>query len=71
MKKRKSGNSGLEVSALSFGRMGLNFPNAPTKEENVKLLHSAFENGITFFDTARAYANNEELIGIALQPIRK
>ncbi len=71
MEKRKLGNSGLEVSALGFGAMGLSFPNAPTKEENIKLLRSAFENGITFFDTAQAYGNNEELVGEALEPIRK
>lgn len=71
MKKRKLGNSGLEVSAMGFGCMGLSFPNAPAKEENIKLLRSAFESGITFFDTAQAYANNEELIGEAFEPIRK
>jgi len=71
MKTRKLGNSGLEVSALGFGCMGLSFPNAPTKGENIMLLRSAFESGITFFDTAQAYANNEELIGEALEPIRK
>lgn len=71
MEKRKLGNSELEVSALGFGCMGLSFPNAPKKEENIKLLRSAFESGITFFDTAQAYANNEELIGEALEPIRK
>lgn len=71
MKSRKLGNSELEVSALGFGCMGLSFPNAPTKDENIKLLRSAFENGITFFDTAQAYGNNEELVGEALEPIRK
>lgn len=71
MDKRKLGNCGLEVSALGFGCMGLSFPNAPTKEENIKLLRSAFENGITLFDTAQAYTNNEELVGEALQPFRK
>lgn len=71
MDKRKLGNCGLEVSALGFGCMGLSFPNAPTKEENIKLLRSAFEKGITLFDTAQAYTNNEELVGEALQPFRK
>src|SRR5690606_14279661 len=71
MDKRKLGNCGLEVSALGFGCMGLSFPNAPTKEENIKLLRSAFENGITLFDTAQAYTNNEELVGEALQPFRE
>jgi aryl-alcohol dehydrogenase-like predicted oxidoreductase len=70
MKSRKLGNSGLEVSALGFGAMGLSFPNAPTKDENIKLLRSAAEHGITFFDTAQAYGANEELVGEALQPFR-
>ncbi|WP_448635324.1 hypothetical protein [Pedobacter panaciterrae] len=48
MKTRKLGNSGLEVSALGFGCMGLSFPDAPGKGEVVKLLRSAFEEGITF-----------------------
>ncbi|MCL6216943.1 aldo/keto reductase [Zunongwangia pacifica] len=71
MNTRKLGNSGLEVSALGFGAMGLSFPTAPTKEENIKLLRSAFENGITFFDTAQAYGENELLVGEALHPLRK
>lgn len=71
MNSRKLGNSELQVSALGFGCMGLSFPNAPSREENIKLLRSAFENGITFFDTAQAYGNNEELVGEALEPVRK
>lgn len=71
MKTRKLGNGGLEVSALGFGCMGLSFPNAPTKEENIKLLRLAFESGITFFDTAQGYADNELLVGEALEPFRK
>jgi len=71
MEKRKLGNSGLEVSALGFGCMGLSFANAPAKDEAIKLLHSAFEYGITFFDTAQAYGDNEELLGEALAPFRK
>lgn len=59
MKTRKLGNSGLEVSALGFGCMGLSFPNAPTKEESIKLIRAAVENGITFFDTAQGYGENE------------
>lgn len=70
MKTRKLGNSKLEVSALGFGAMGLSFPNAPSKEECVKLFHSAYEKGVTFFDTAQAYGNNEELVGEALQSFR-
>jgi aryl-alcohol dehydrogenase-like predicted oxidoreductase len=71
MDKRTLGNTGLEVSALGFGCMGLSFPNAPAKEEKIELLRSAVENGITFFDTAQAYGENEELVGEALEPFRK
>ena len=70
MNKRKLGNSGLEVSALGFGCMGLSFPNAPTKEESIKLIRSAVELGITFFDTAQGYGENELLVGEALEPFR-
>lgn len=71
MKSRKLGNSGLEVSALGFGAMGLSFPNAPTKEESIQLIRSAVEHGVTFFDTAQGYGDNELLVGEALQPLRK
>lgn len=71
MKTRKLGANGLEVSALGFGAMGLSFPNAPTKKENIKLLRSAVENGITFFDTALSYGENELVVGEALEPLRK
>ena len=71
MNKRKLGNSGLEVSALGFGCMGLSFANAPSKDEAIKLLRSAFEYGFTFFDTAQAYGDNEELLGEALASFRK
>jgi len=71
LKSRKLGNSGLEVSALGFGAMGLSFPNAPTKEESIQLIHSAVEQGITFFDTAQGYGENELLVGEALEPFRK
>lgn len=70
MKTRKLGNNGLEVSALGYGCMGLSFANAPSKNEAVKLLRSAFEEGVTFFDTAEAYGDNEELLGKALLPFR-
>ncbi|HLP56242.1 MAG TPA: aldo/keto reductase [Fluviicola sp.] len=72
MKSRKLGNNGLEVSALGFGAMGLSFPNTPTKEESIKLIRSAVEHGITFFDTAQGYANgeNELLVGEALEPFK-
>jgi len=74
MKKRKLGNSGLEVSALGLGCMGLSFAygTAPDKQEGINLLRAAFERGITFFDTAEAYGPyaNEELLGEALAPFR-
>lgn len=71
MKSRQLGNSGLEVSALGLGCMGLSFPNAPTKEESIKLIRSAVENGITLFDTAQGYGENELLVGEALGPLRE
>lgn len=70
MNTRKLGTSGLEVSALGFGCMGLSFPNAPEKDEKIRLIRSAYEQGITFFDTAQAYGDNEELVGEALAPFR-
>ncbi|GAB4024708.1 aldo/keto reductase [Spirosoma gilvum] len=70
MESRKLGNSGLNVSALGFGAMGLSFPNAPTKKESIQLLRSAVEHGITFFDTAQSYGDNELLVGEALEPLR-
>lgn len=70
MKSRKLGNSGLEVSALGFGAMGLSFPNAPSKEESIKLIRKAVEHGITFFDTAQGYGENELLVGEALEPFK-
>lgn len=70
METRKLGTKGLEVSALGFGCMGLSFPGGPGQEEAIGLLRSAYEQGITFFDTAQVYGNNEELVGEALQPFR-
>jgi len=75
MQKRKLGKNGLEVSALGFGCMGLNFLDGKglDKKEAVMLLQSAVDRGITFFDTAEAYGpyTNEEIVGEALQPFRK
>lgn len=71
MKTRKLGKSGPEVSALGFGAMGLSFPNAPERRESIQLIHAAVEQGITFFDTAQAYGDNEELLGEALAPFRQ
>jgi|SRR5690606_6969933 len=70
METRKLGNNGLEVSALGFGCMGLSFPNAPEKSEKINVLRTAVESGITFFDTAQGYADNELLVGEALEPFR-
>ncbi|WP_434390577.1 aldo/keto reductase [Melittangium boletus] len=74
MHKRALGNSGLEVSALGLGCMGLSFGYGPATDtpEALRLIRRAFERGITFFDTAEAYGpyRNEELLGEALAPIR-
>ncbi|MBB6245015.1 aldo/keto reductase [Rhodanobacter sp. A1T4] len=74
MQQRTLGHSGLKVSALGFGCMGLNFAYGPGlgKRDAIALLRDAFENGVTFFDTAEAYGpfTNEELVGEALAPIR-
>ena len=71
---RKLGNSGLEVSALGLGCMGMSFGYGPAHDKNemIKLLRSAYEKGITFFDTAECYGPflNEELLGEALAPFR-
>lgn len=74
MQKRKLGNSGLEVSALGLGCMGMSFSYGPPKDkqEMISLLRTAMERGITFFDTAEVYGPfiNEELVGEALGPYR-
>jgi len=74
MKKRILGKSGLEVSALGLGCMGLSFAygTAPKKKDAIQLIRGAFERGVTFFDTAEAYGpfDNEELLGEALEPFR-
>jgi aryl-alcohol dehydrogenase-like predicted oxidoreductase len=74
MKKRTLGKSGLEVSAIGFGCMGLSFGYGPAleKEKAISLIRDAFESGVTFFDTAEAYGPfvNEELVGEALAPMR-
>ncbi|MBK0368684.1 aldo/keto reductase [Flavobacterium agrisoli] len=74
MEKRILGNQGLEVSALGMGCMGLSYGYGPAtdKQAAVKLIREAYEQGITFFDTAEAYGiANEELVGEALSPFRK
>ncbi|MBS2020971.1 MAG: aldo/keto reductase [Deltaproteobacteria bacterium] len=74
MDKRKLGKSGLEVSALGFGAMGMSFGFGPPGErgEMIKVLRHAVERGVTFFDTAEVYGPyaNEELVGEALEPFK-
>ncbi len=74
MQKRKLGSSGLEVSAIGLGCMGLSFGYGPAtdRQDGITLIRSAVERGVTFFDTAEAYGpfTNEELVGDALMPFR-
>src|SRR4051812_22171317 len=74
MQKRQLGNSGLEVSALGLGCMGLSFGYGPATDTaaGVALIRAAVDRGVTFFDTAEVYGafTNEELVGEALQPVR-
>ena len=75
MKKRKFGRSGLEVSAIGLGCMGMSFGYGPPKDkqEMISLLRSAVERGVTFFDTAEVYGpfTNEQLVGEGLAPFRE
>ncbi|MGZ3911799.1 MAG: aldo/keto reductase [Flavisolibacter sp.] len=75
MQKRILGKTGLQVSALGLGCMGLSFGYGPAteKQDALNLIRKAFELGVTFFDTAEAYGpyHNEELLGEALEPFRK
>ena len=74
MQKRKLGKSGLEVSALGLGCMGMSFGYGPAadKQEMISVIRKAVERGVTFFDTAEVYGpfTNEELVGEALAPFR-
>src|SRR5664280_601598 len=74
MQKRKLGNSGLEVSAIGLGCMGMTFSYTPfpEKKDMIVLMRKAVEQGVNFFDTAEVYGpyNNEELVGEALAPFR-
>ena len=74
MQKRTLGNSGLEVSAIGLGCMGLSFGYGPAvdNEQGIALIRSAIERGVTFFDTAEVYGpfTNEELVGEALAPFK-
>ena len=75
MQKRTLGMSGLEVSAIGLGCMGMSFSYGPPKDkqEMIALMRTAVERGVTFFDTAEVYGpfTNEELVGEALAPLRK
>jgi len=75
MKKRKLGKSGLEVSAIGLGCMGMSFGYGPPKDkqEMISLLRAAVERGVTFFDTAEVYGpfTNEELVGEGLATFRE
>src|SRR5213082_4042307 len=75
MKKRELGKSGLAVSAIGLGCMGMSSGYGPPKDkqEMISLIHAAVERGVTFFDTAEIYGpfTNEELVGEALAPMRE
>ena len=75
MKTRELGKSGLKVSELGYGCMGLTqgYPPFPKRDEAIELIRKAFFLGVTFFDTAEVYGpyNNEEILGEALQPYRE
>ncbi|GIM46179.1 aldo/keto reductase [Collibacillus ludicampi] len=74
MQKRKLGKSGLEVSAIGLGCMGMSYGYGPAsdKKEMISLIHAAIDRGVTFFDTAEVYGPyvNEELVGEALAPFK-
>jgi len=74
MQTRTLGTSGLEVSALGFGCMGLSFAYGPalSRADAIAVLRAAVDGGVTFFDTAEAYGpfTNEALVGEALAPVR-
>jgi aryl-alcohol dehydrogenase-like predicted oxidoreductase len=74
MQKRELGKSGLKVSALGFGCMGLSFGLGPAteKKQAIQIIRAAYDGGVTFFDTAEAYGPylNEEVVGEAIEPVR-
>jgi len=74
MQTRKLGSSGLQVSALGLGRMGMSINYGPpeNRQEMIALIRAAVDRGITFFDTAEVYGpfTNEDLVGEALAPLR-
>ncbi len=75
MQKRKLGSNNLEVSAIGYGAMGLNFGYGPAtdRQEGIRVIRAAVERGVTFFDTAQVYGpfTNEEVVGEALAPFRE
>jgi aryl-alcohol dehydrogenase-like predicted oxidoreductase len=75
LQKRKLGSSNLEVSAIGYGAMGLNFGYGPAtdRQEGIRVIRAAVERGVTLFDTAQVYGpfTNEELVGEALAPFRE
>jgi aryl-alcohol dehydrogenase-like predicted oxidoreductase len=72
MQQRELGNSGLQVSAIGFGCMGLSYGYGPAadRQSAIRVIQAAVEQGVTLFDTAEAYGPNEELVGEALAPFR-
>src|SRR5437867_4904427 len=74
MQTRSLGKSGLDVSALGFGCMGISFAygSALSRDQGIAIVRAAVDGGVTFFDTAEAYGpfTNEELVGEALAPVR-
>src|SRR6266581_5701487 len=74
MQKRKLGKSGLEVSALGFGCMGISFGYGPaaSREDGIAIIRAAVDGGVTFFDTAEVYGpyTNEDVVGEALESVR-
>lgn len=74
MQKRVLGKAGLDVSAIGFGCMGLNFSygHALSRQDSIALIRAAVDQGVTFFDTAEVYGpfTNEEIVGEALKPVR-
>lgn len=74
MQKRTLGNSGLEVSALGFGCMGISqsYGRPSSREDGIAIVRAAVDRGVTFFDTAEVYGpyTNEDLVGEALEPVR-
>lgn len=72
MQQRELGKSGLQVSSVGFGCMGLSYGYGPAADRHsaIRVIHAAVEHGVTLFDTAEAYGPNEALLGEALAPFR-